>query len=171
MTEHPATDDITKGKSVIIGPGEGRSFWQPMPSRGYVDVNLTPDNMPYDTFSSGIQVMPPGCMVREHGHKRNHELIFVYEGTGQVDIDGEMREFGPGTTILFARNCTHWIKNTGETDLKMFWVFFPPGLEDWFYAIGRARTPGEDMPEPFDRPDNVQEVMDNQRFLAPRSGS
>ena len=108
-------------------------------------------------------------MVREHGHKQNHELVFVHEGTGIVDIDGEETEFGPGTTILFARNCTHWIKNTGEIDMKMFWVFFPPGLEDWFYAIGKDRKPGDPMPEPFNRPDDVQNVMDKMRFLSPRN--
>ena len=159
---------ITQGQSVIIGPDEGRSMWQPKPTGGYVTVNLTPENMPYDTWSSGIQVMPPGGMVREHGHKQNHELVYVYEGTGEVDINGEVSSFGPGTTILFARNCTHWIKNTGDTDMKMFWVFFPPGLEDWFYAIGKERQPGDAPPEPFDRPDNVQDVMDKMRFLPPR---
>jgi hypothetical protein len=110
-------------------------------------------------------------MVREHGHKQNHELVFVYEGSGEVNIDGEVTQFGPETTILFGRNCTHWIKNTGETDMKMFWVFFPPGLEEWFYAIGRERTPGEPMPEPFDRPDNVAELMARMRFLPPRGAS
>jgi hypothetical protein len=50
-------------------------------------------------------------------------------------------------------------------------VFFPPGLEEWFYAIGRERTPGEPMPEPFDRPDNVAELMARMRFLPPRGAS
>lgn len=164
-----ANTDITKQNSVIVKPGAGQSLWQPMPSRGYVDINLTPDNMPYDTFSSGIQVLPPGGEVREHGHKQNHELVFVYEGTGVVDIDGEITEIVPGTTVLFARNCTHLIRNTGQTDMKMFWVFFPPGLEDWFNAIGKARTPGDPTPEPFARPDNVQAEMDKMRFLPPRT--
>jgi mannose-6-phosphate isomerase-like protein (cupin superfamily) len=163
------SDAITKGKSIIVGPDEGRSLWQPLPSRGYVTVNLSPENMAYDTFSSGIQVMPPGCEVREHGHKQNHELVFIYEGEGLVDIDGEVTPLVAGTTVLFARNCTHWIKNTGTTELKMFWVFFPPGLEDWFYAIGRPRNAGDAMPEPFARPDNVQDVMDRMRFLPPRA--
>lgn len=163
------SNDITKGQSVIIGPDEGRSLWQPLPSRGYVDVNLTPDNMVYETFSSGVQVMPPGCTVGEHGHKQNHELIFVYEGTGEVKIDGKLSEFGPGTTILFGRNCSHWIKNTGETDLKMFWVFFPPGLEELFYAIGKDRKPGDPMPAPFERPDNVEEIKDKLHFMSPGS--
>ena len=160
---------ITKQKSVVVGPEQGQSLWQPLPSRGYVDVNLTPDNMPYDTFSSGIQVLPPGCEVREHGHLQNHELVFVYEGEGRVDIDGEVSALKPGTTVLFARNCVHRIENTGAIDMKMFWVFFPPGLEDWFNAIGRARTPGEPMPAAFARPDNVGEVMQRMRFMPPRS--
>ena len=162
-------DTVTKQTSVVVKPGEGQSLWQPMPSRGYVEIILTPDNMPYDTFSSGIQVMPPGGEVREHGHKQNHELVFVYEGTGYVDIDGEVTDLAPGATVLFARNCTHRIVNTGDSDMKMFWVFFPPGLEDWFNAIGRPRIPGDPMPEPFARPDNVQEVMDRMRFLPPRA--
>ena len=160
---------ITKQKSVVVGPEQGQSLWQPLPSRGYVDVNLTPDNMPYDTFSSGIQVLPPGCEVREHGHLQNHELVFVYEGEGRVDIDGEVSALKPGTTVLFARNCVHRIENTGAIDMKMFWVFFPPGLEDWFNAIGRPRTPGEPMPAAFARPDNVREVMQRMRFMPPRS--
>jgi mannose-6-phosphate isomerase-like protein (cupin superfamily) len=165
------TDAITKQTSVIVGPDEGQSLWQPMPSRGYVTVNLTPANMPYDTFSSGIQVMPPGGEVREHGHKQNHELVFIYEGTGYVEIDGERSELRPESTVLFARNCVHRIVNTGDGDMKMFWVFFPPGLEDWFNAIGKPRAPGEAMPNAFVRPGNVQDVMDKMRFLPPPTPS
>lgn len=163
------SDEITKGRSVVVGPDEGRSLWQPLPSRGYVTVNLTPANMPYDTWSSGVQVMPPGCEVREHGHMQNHELVFVYEGKGIVDIDGEVTDIEPGTTVLFARNCRHRIENTGSSDMKLFWVFFPPGLEDWFEAIGRPRTPGEPMPEAFPRPEDVADVQARMRFLPPRS--
>ena len=76
-----------KTASVVIGPDEGTSLWQPVPSRGYVTTKLTPANMPFDTFSSGIQVLPPGCEVRQHAHARNHELIFVYEGRGICVID------------------------------------------------------------------------------------
>ncbi|QLC26379.1 cupin domain-containing protein [Parasphingopyxis algicola] len=156
-------------ESCIVGPDEGRSLWQPLPSRGYVTVNLTPENMPYDTFSSGIQVLPPGCEVREHGHIQNHELVFVYEGEGIVEINGEVTKITPGSTVLFSRNAVHRIENTGTDDMRMFWVFFPPGLENWFEAIGRERKPGDTMPEAFDRPDNVEEVMAQMRFLPPRA--
>ncbi len=40
----------------------------------------------------------------------------------------------------------------------MLWVLMPGGLEDFFQAIGRPRTPGEPAPPPFPRPENVEEI-------------
>jgi len=161
------SDKITEPWWAVIGPDEGESFWQPLPSRGYVTLKLTPESMPHDTFTSGIQVLPPGCHVREHGHKQNHELIFVHEGTGRVAIEGRDYAVQRGCTVLFGRYARHIIENTGDVDMKLFWVFMPPGLEHWFRAIGRVRDPGDSMPAPFDRPDNVEEVMERMRFVPP----
>jgi hypothetical protein len=70
--------------------------------------------------------------------------------------------------VLFCRNARHRIDNTGDTDMKLFWVFMPPGLEDWFNAIGRPRRPGEAMPEAFPRPEDVAAVQQRMRFMPPR---
>ena len=153
----------------VIGPDEGESLWQPVPSRGYVTMKLSTDTMPYDSFTTGIQVLPPGCSIREHGHQRNHELVFIYEGVGRAEIEDQEYELEAGSTILFGRYARHLIENTGDTDMKLFWVFLPPGLEDWFRAIGRPRQPGEAMPDAFPRADNVATVMEQMRFLPPRS--
>ncbi len=153
----------------VIGPDEGDSHWQPLPSRGYVTMKLTPETMPYDSFTSGVQILPPGCHVREHGHKQNHELVFVYEGSGEVEIEGHTYQATKGTTVLFGRYARHVITNTGEVDMAMFWVFMPPGLEHWFRGIGRPRQAGEAMPAAFPRPDNVDDLMEQQRFVPPRA--
>jgi mannose-6-phosphate isomerase-like protein (cupin superfamily) len=160
-------EQITQPWWAVIGADEGESLWQPLPSRGYVTLKLTPETMPYDGFTSGIQVLPPGCHVREHGHKQNHELIFIHEGTGRVEIEGRDYPVEPGATVLFGRYARHIIENTGDVDMKLFWVFMPPGLEHWFRAIGRKRDAQASMPEPFDRPDNVEEVMEQMRFVPP----
>ncbi|MEQ8734009.1 MAG: cupin domain-containing protein [Rhodospirillaceae bacterium] len=152
----------------VIGPDEGESIWQPEPTQGYVTINLSPDNMPYDSFTSGIQVLPPGCNVREHGHRQNHELLFVYEGTGRAEIEDETYDIVPGSTIMFGRYARHFVENTGDVDMKFFWVFFPPALEDWFRAIGKPRTPGEPMPEKFPRPENVMDIYNGMKFIPPR---
>lgn len=84
-------------------------------------------------------------------------------------IEDDTYPLEPGTTVLFGRNARHLIENTGEVDMRLFWVFMPPGLEDWFHAIGRPRRPGEPMPGPFPRPDDVAEVQARMRFVPPKS--
>jgi hypothetical protein len=37
----------------------------------------------------------------------------------------------------------------------MLWVISPPGLENFFAAIGRPRRAGEPAPAPFARPEDV----------------
>ena len=74
----------------------------------------------------------------------------------------------PGSAVLFCRQARHRIDNTGTVDMKLFWVFAPPGLEDWFNAIGRPRRAGEPMPPPFERPADVAEVQARLKFVPPR---
>ena len=50
-----------KGTALVLGPEEGESFWQPLPSTGYVINKFNPYNSPYDTFSTGLQVLEPGA--------------------------------------------------------------------------------------------------------------
>ena len=71
---------FAKGCVVVVGPEEGESLWQPLPSRGYITNKLTPYNTPYDSFSLGIQVLEPGAHIRRHAHERQHEVLFCYAG-------------------------------------------------------------------------------------------
>ena len=64
----------------------------------------------------------------------------------------------PGTTVYVGPWCRHTFINDGDTDLKMFWMLAPGGLEDFFEAIGRKRQPGDPAPEPFARPDDVGQI-------------
>ncbi len=153
----------------VMQPDEGRSYWQPEPSRGYVTVALDPTVMPYDGFSAGRQVLPPGCSVREHGHQANHELLFIAEGSGTCTIEDDRYDIGPGSTVLFGRYARHFLVNTGATDMVIYWVFMPPALEHWFHAIGRPREPGEPMPDAFARPDDVANVQAALRFVPPKA--
>jgi len=159
--------DHAKAQAIVLGPEDGESYWQPQPSTGYIISKITPYNSPYDGFSSGIQVLEPGSSVREHGHERSHELLFVYEGTGFAIVDGERHELAQGSTMLLGRRVLHYVENTGPTQMKMHWVIFPPGLEDWFSAIGRPRKPGETEAPVFPRPEDVAEVQKRQRFVNP----
>ena len=153
-----------KGPAIVLGPEDGDSYWQPLPSRGYSTVKLSPYNCPFDTFAAGTQLLEPGAAIRKHGHQRQHELLFVYEGQGHAEIDGTRYPLVPETTIIVGRNVQHLLVNDGPGPMRLHWVIFPPGLEDWFAAIGKPRRPGEPMPEPFERPDDVGEIQRRQKF-------
>jgi mannose-6-phosphate isomerase-like protein (cupin superfamily) len=151
--------DASKSVSFVVQPGEGESYWQPVPANGYAEVLVSKRNDPSIAgFSSGIQVIAPGCHIREHQHGTEQELLFFFEGRGHVVVNGVDHPVVPGTTVYAGPGNAHKIVNDGPDDLKMMWVLMPGGLEDFFQAIGRQRQPGEAAPAPFARPDNVEEI-------------
>lgn len=144
---------------MVVQPDEGRSFWQPVPANGYAELHVSNRGDPrIDGFSSGIQVIAPGSHIREHQHGVEQELLFFFEGTGKVLVNGVEHSVQPGTTVYAGPGNAHKIVNDTESDLKMMWVLMPGGLEDFFQAIGREREPGQTAPKPFPRPDDVAEI-------------
>ncbi len=162
-------DQGKKGGAAVVRPGEGESFWQPLPANGYAEVRVSGRNIsgkPH--FSTGIQMVAPHSYIREHSHGAHDELLFIYEGQGQVVVDGVVHEVVPGTTVYAGPNVKHKIVNDGDDELKWMWTLMPGGLEDFFQAVGRDRKPGEPAPEPFPRPENVEEI-EAQTVFAPGS--
>ena len=147
-----------RGRAVVVQPGEGPSYWQPVPANGHADPRLTPALTGFDTLSMGYQTIGPGGRVREHSHGDQIELQICFRGRGRVVVDGVSHPLAPGTACFLGYDVKHEIVNEGSDDLVMLWVITPPGLESFFKAIGRPRTPGEAAPEPFARPTNDLQI-------------
>jgi mannose-6-phosphate isomerase-like protein (cupin superfamily) len=163
-------NNFTKGTAIVLGPDDGKSYWQPLPSRGYVINKFSPYTSPYDNFSIGIQVLEPGAHIRRHGHERSHEILFCFRGTGTAEIDGKTYDVREETMMLIGRGLQHKVTNTGPGQMRLIWFISPPGLEDWFRALGRPRQAGESLPPPFDRPINIKEIQAQQRFIPSEEG-
>ena len=74
---------------VVVQPDEGESFWQPVPANGYAEVRVSHRRHPaIRSLATGIQVIAPGCHIREHVHPAQEELLFFFEGEGEAVIDG-----------------------------------------------------------------------------------
>ena len=160
-------DRHERGAALVCQPDQGESFWQPVPANGYAEVRVSRRDSPKIAgFSSGIQVIAPGCHIREHQHDANEELLFFFEGRGKVWVNGEEHPVQVGTTVYVGPWNKHKIVNDSQADLKMLWVLLPGGLEDFFQAIGRPRRPGTPAPEPFPRPENVAEIERETVFAA-----
>ena len=97
-------------------------------------------------------------------------MLFCYQGTGIAEVGAERHALAPETMILVGRGVQHKVTNTGATQMRMLWMISPPGLEDWFRAIGRPRQPGDPTPAPFERPADIAEIEARQRFVRSEEG-
>jgi quercetin dioxygenase-like cupin family protein len=147
--------EAIRGHAVVVQPGEGTSYWQPVPASGHADPVLTPATTRFAGLSMGYQTVAPGCRVREHSHGGQVEVQICFRGRGRVVVDGTSHPLVPGTTCFLGYDVKHEIVNEGPDELVMMWVVTPSGLEDFFAAIGRPRRAGEPAPAPFERPRDV----------------
>ncbi len=161
-----------RGEAFVVQPDEGESYWQPVPANGYVELRVSHLRHPsIEGFDTGIQAIAPGGFVREHQHDEYEELILVYEGEGTALVDGEPHAMQPGSTLYLGPRRRHKFVNTGERELKFFWVLLPGGLSEYFQTIGRRREPGEAPPAPFPRPEDIERIERQTVFGGNLSGT
>ena len=164
--------DSDRGEILVVQPGEGESYWQPVPANGHITIKVAPRNVRMENkFGLGTQTVAPGSYIREHAHDRNEELIYCLSGRGRAVIDGVDHPMQPGTTVFLGRNRMHmFVNESAEEEMTFLWLLLPNGLEDFFQAIGRPRHAGEPAPAPFPRPADVLEIERRTVFAPPPEG-
>lgn len=58
--------------------------------------------------------MQMGMVTQRHFHKLSEEFYFILEGRGNMEIDGDTREVGPGDAILIPPGAWHEITALSE---------------------------------------------------------
>ncbi|MBT0781392.1 MULTISPECIES: cupin domain-containing protein [Paracoccus] len=157
--EWAADPENDLGQILVLGPQEGKNFYQPVPANGNISVRIAPEFVDIQSpFSIGTQTLPPGGYVREHSHPEHDEALHFIRGTGKAVVDGVEYPIEPGVTIFVGRNRRHMFINDSDAELHWLWFIQPNGLEVFFEEVGRPVIPGEPDPTPFPRPDNVLEI-------------
>lgn len=156
MSQTISQVDQVRGRAVVMQPEDGPSYWQPVPANGHADPKLYPARTGFPGLSMGFQTIAPGSRVREHSHGDQIELQICFRGKGRVVVDGQSHPLVPGTSCFLGYDVKHELINeSAQDDLVMLWVITPHGLEHFFEAIGRPRSPGDPTPAPFERPTDV----------------
>jgi quercetin dioxygenase-like cupin family protein len=103
----------------------GEAQWKTLISAG-----LTPTT----GLTLGVARLPPGGSLRSHRHEQ-HEAYFVLDGTGVVTIDGTARPVGRGAAVFIPGNALHSVEATGESDLRVAYVFAADSFDDVEYVF------------------------------------
>ncbi|MCX7931378.1 MAG: cupin domain-containing protein [Rhodovarius sp.] len=135
---------------MIVHPEEAEEHWQPQPANGWVRIYARTAGL-----SCGLQELPPLGKVREHCHPRHDEFFHVLEGEGLAKIGDRVCLTRPGSFLHIPPGIRHGFINAGDVPYRWFWWFSPPGLEEFFRAIGRPKRPGLPDPTPYPRPADV----------------
>jgi mannose-6-phosphate isomerase-like protein (cupin superfamily) len=73
-------------------------------------------------FGVNVIVYPPGYEGFHHYHEKQDELYFVHSGTARVDVDGEVRELGPGGLLHVESTTPRRVSNAGDEPLVVLVV-------------------------------------------------
>lgn len=85
-----------------------------------------------DGFTVGVSIINTCKVHEDHKHEEFEELIVVLEGEGIARISGEEFKIIPGSVIEVKKNEFHGFVNSGCKDLKLLWIYNPPGEENKF---------------------------------------
>lgn len=67
-------------------------------------------------------VLPPGASGFNHYHETQDELYFVHSGTARFEVDGQVRELGPGGLCHVPSTTHRTVANAGDDDLVLLVV-------------------------------------------------
>ncbi len=88
-----------------------------------------------DAYGCGMALIDPGKIHEEHAHPDSEELIFVVQGTGIGKVGGVEVTVEAGDLIAIEKGEPHTFTNTGTEQLRLYWVYSPPGPEKRFLDI------------------------------------
>lgn len=75
-------------------------------------------------YSLAHATVKPGQSSLPHRLKTS-EVYYILEGKGIMHVDDESAEVRSGQAIYIPPNCTQYIKNTGNSDLKFLCIVDP----------------------------------------------
>ena len=94
-------------------------------------------------FGVNAMVMAPGYEGFLHYHDRQDELYFVHRGRARVEVEGEVRELGPGGLFHAESTTPRKVSNaSSDDDLVLFVV---GGKDGYVERDGHLVDPDRDL--------------------------
>jgi quercetin dioxygenase-like cupin family protein len=92
---------------------------------------------PHARFTTGMSAFPKGQGAPMHSHNCD-EQVTMLEGVGEVEIDGKVTPLKQYDTTYIPANKPHCFRNTGETPMRILWVYAASKVTRTFTATGQT---------------------------------
>ena len=93
-------------------------------------------------FGANALVMEPGYDGFLHYHDTQDELYFVHRGTARFEVDGEVRDLGPGSLVHVESQTPRKFSNAGDDDLVVLVI---GGKDGYVERDGHLVDPDRDL--------------------------
>jgi mannose-6-phosphate isomerase-like protein (cupin superfamily) len=93
-------------------------------------------------FGVNALVMAPGYEGFLHYHDTQDELYFVHSGRARFEVDGEVRELGPGSLVHVESTMPRKFSNAGDDDLVVLVI---GGKNGYVERDGHLVDPDRDL--------------------------
>ncbi len=86
--------------------------------------------------SCGSTEIPVGSEIPYHSHETEEEVMFIYRGIGEAEIEtGEKFPLEPETVVYIPPKLKHIFRNTGDEPLCFAFFYAPPGPEQGVFKL------------------------------------
>ena len=99
------------------------------PCERTLKVLISPELQGVKNIAVGMTIIAPGGRTSSHVHLKEEEPWYIVEGQGLLIVDGHEMKVEKDTVIVVLPGEYHQITNTGQTEMKILWIYTPPGEE------------------------------------------
>jgi mannose-6-phosphate isomerase-like protein (cupin superfamily) len=119
QSSHPMSDGIilsTHGRTseAFDNPAHGDAHWFTL---------FSADRTPTSAMSAGLMVLSPGGRGLEPHRHAQAEIYFIAAGSGVLTVNGIATPVAAGAAAFIPGDAEHSIKNDGQAELRVFYVF------------------------------------------------
>jgi quercetin dioxygenase-like cupin family protein len=116
----------------------------PMPTAAFT-IKVDPQNGGSQHLVVGTETIPPGGQIARHKHLGQDEIVLVETGSAHVWLASEERDVQAGAVVFIPSDTWIGLKNTGNENISLTFVFSAPGFEEFQRCIsvpaGRPARP------------------------------
>jgi len=122
-------------KTVVLEKNEGETRVRrplgvlPIPSAEFI-LKVTPQNSGSKHLVLGTEDIPPGGVIPRHKHLEQDEILLIQTGTAHITLNDKGYDVHAGGTVFFPAQTWVSLKNIGNDNISLVFVFSAPGFEE-----------------------------------------